>query len=159
MNGPSAAPGPRYQALIELLRTAENLWNASRVFFARWDLSPSQFNVINLLQDFPDGLTQIELSRRLIMHRSNVTGLVDRLEARQLVRRADAPNDRRAFNIVLTAAGRKLLRKIEPHYYRAAETVWGRVSPARARQLVAELTTVSANAERIASDTTDGTDS
>src|SRR5215472_17588421 len=114
-------PGPRYDALIELLRTAENLWNASRVFFARWDLSPSQFNVLNLLQDHTDGLTQVELSRRLIMHRSNVTGLVDRLEARRLVRRKDDPADRRAFNVVLTADGRKLLRQIEPKYYRAAE--------------------------------------
>jgi len=87
------------------------------------------------------------------MHRSNVTGLVDRLEARRLVRRTDDPADRRAFNVVLTPAGRKLLRQIEPHYYRAAETVWGRVSPARAKQLVAELSTVSANADRIAANT------
>lgn len=153
MNGRSAAPGPRYDALIELLRTAENLWNASRVFFARWDLSPSQFNVLNLLQDHPDGLSQVELSRRLIMHRSNVTGLVDRLEARRFLRRKDNPDDRRAFNVILTPAGIKLLRQIEPHYYRAAETVWGSLSPTRAKQLVAELSTVSANADRIARDT------
>ena len=50
MKGDSSTSGPRYQALIELLRTAENLWNASRVFFARWELSPSQFNVLNLLR-------------------------------------------------------------------------------------------------------------
>src|SRR5580704_7589017 len=143
-------PGPRYQALIELLRTAENLWNASRVFFARWDLSPSQFNVLNLLQDHPDGLSQVELSRRLIMHRSNVTGLIDRLEARRLVRRTDNPADRRAFNVILTPSGLKLLRQIEPHYYRAAETVWGKISPVRAKQLVAELSTVTANADRVA---------
>ena len=90
MKGQSARPGPRYQALIELLRTAETLWNASRVFFARWDLSPSQFNVLNLLYEQPGGCTQIELSRQLIMHRSNVTGLVDRLEARGLLQRQDS---------------------------------------------------------------------
>ena len=149
MKDDSITPGPRYQALIELLRAAETLWNASRVFFARWDLSPSQFNVLNLLQDHPDGLTQVELSRRLIMHRSNVTGLVDRLEARRLVCRKDDPADRRAFNVVVTPGGRKLLRQIEPHYYRAAETVWGPISPARARRLVAELNSISLNADRI----------
>ena len=149
MKGHSSTPSPRYEALIELLRTAENLWNASRVFFARWDVSPSQFNVLNLLQDHPAGLTQVELSRRLIMHRSNVTGLVDRLEARRLVRRKDDPADRRAFNVVLAPAGLKLLRRIEPRYYRAAEMVWGRISPARARRLVAELNSVSSNADRI----------
>ena len=120
-----AVPGPRYQALIQLLQTAEALWNASRVFFVRWDLSPSQFNVLNLLQDQADGCTQIELSRQLIMHRSNVTGLVDRLEARGLVSRQESERDRRAYRVVLTASGRNLLRRILPHYHEAAEQVWG----------------------------------
>ena len=46
---------PGYRALMELLRTADTLWNASRVFFERWDLSPSQFNVLNLLRLSPAG--------------------------------------------------------------------------------------------------------
>ncbi len=145
-------PGPRYAALLELLRTAETLWNASRVFFARWDLSPSQFNVLNLLADHPSGCTQVELSRQLIMHRSNVTGLVDRLEARGLVQRTDKAQDRRAFNVILTDAGRKLLRQIEPCYYQAAETVWGSIPASRARQLVAGLGSLNANALQMAKD-------
>ena len=70
----------QYQALLQLLRTADLLWSASRVFFARWELSPSQFNVLNLLSDQTAGLSQIELGRLLITHRSKVTGLIDRLE-------------------------------------------------------------------------------
>src|SRR5215471_17673480 len=89
----------RYNALLQLLRTADTLWNSSRQFFAQWDLSPSQFNVLNLVCDRPDGMSQIELGRRLIMHRSNVTGLIDRLEQRGLVRRKDADGDRRAYRI------------------------------------------------------------
>jgi DNA-binding MarR family transcriptional regulator len=150
MNGTPASPGPRYKALIELLRTTETLWNASRVFFARWDLSPSQFNVLNLLYDLPDGCSQIELSRQLIMHRSNVTGLVDRLESRGLLRRTDNPADRRAFNVLLTPAGKRLIREIQPHYFRAAEEVWGGITTTRAKQLVAELQTISASAEKMA---------
>ncbi len=149
MKGQFSAPGPRYQALIELLRTAETLWNSSRLFFAKWDLSPSQFNVLNLLYDQPAGCTQIELSRRLIMHRSNVTGLVDRLETRGLVCREDSPTDRRAFNVLLTPAGKKLIRQIQPHYYRAAETVWNGLPVERAKQLVSELEAVSRSAEKI----------
>jgi len=152
MKGKAAlpAPGPRYQALIELLRTAESLWNASRVFFARWDLSPSQFNILSLLHDVPGGCSQIELSRQLIMHRSNVTGLVDRLEARGLLQRHPNPTDRRAFNVVITAAGIKLLRQIQPHYFAAAEAVWENMPIERSRWLVAELSAISAKAEEIA---------
>ena len=60
-----SAPGPRYSATLQLLRTAESLWNGSRLFFARWDLSPSQFNVLNLLLEAPAGLTQTDLEKRL----------------------------------------------------------------------------------------------
>jgi len=86
---------PGYRALLELLRTADTVWNASRVFFERWDLSPSQFNVLNLLHANPAGLSQTDLSRQLIMHRSNLTGLVDRLEKRGLVARREVAADRR----------------------------------------------------------------
>ncbi|MBI5387629.1 MAG: MarR family transcriptional regulator [Verrucomicrobia bacterium] len=149
MKNETVSPGPRYQALLQLLRTAETLWNASRALFARWDLSPSQFNVLNLLHELPDGLTQIELSRQLLMHRSNVTGLVDRLEARQLVERHDTPDDRRSYRVALTAGGRKLVLEILPHYYRAAEEVWGGLPVKRANALVAGLTRICGQAERI----------
>src|SRR5258708_5027606 len=95
----------RYRASLQLLRTADTIWNASRVFFERWEISPSQFNVLNLLHSESEGLSQIELSRQLIMHRSNVTGLVDRLEKRGLVSRKEFAPDRRAYRVVLTAQG------------------------------------------------------
>jgi DNA-binding MarR family transcriptional regulator len=144
------APGPRYAALIALFRTADTLWNASRAFFDRWDLSPSQFNLLNLIADFPDGLSQADLGRQLLMHRSNVTGLVDRLEARRLVQRRDQAGDRRAYRVVLTAEGRKRVAEIRPHFFAAAEEVWGQCPVARANRWVADLKEIAANAERMA---------
>lgn len=146
---PIAQPGPRYRALLQILRTAESLWNTSRVFFARWDLSPSQFNVLNLLRDHGDGITQIELSRELITHRSNITGLVDRLEKRGLVRRTAMPRDRRAFLVRLTPAGRRLLQEILPCYHGAAEAVWGGLDAARADRLARDLDRLAANAHNL----------
>jgi len=145
----SDAPGPRYRALLQMLRTAENLWNSSRVFFDRWDLSPSQFNVLNLLSGAPDGLSQIEISRQLIMHRSNATGLIDRLEERGLLHRRATPGDRRAYRVVLTPAARQLLERILPDYYRLAEEVWGNLPVARVSQLLADLSHLDANLAQI----------
>jgi MarR family 2-MHQ and catechol resistance regulon transcriptional repressor len=142
-------PSPRYQALLQVLRTADSLWNVSRVFFVRWELSPSQFNVLNLLSGQAEGLSQIELGRLLIMHRSNVTGLVDRLEQRGLVVRKDAAGDRRAYRVVLTSDGRKLMQRVLPEYYRVAEKVWGGFAVTRARRLAADLQTLTANAEKL----------
>lgn len=142
----SAAPDPRYAALLALLRAADTVWNASRALFARWDLGPSQFNVINLLADQPGGLTQAELGRALIMHRSNVTGLVDRLERRGLLERREAAGDRRAWRVCLTPAGHRLWREIHPHYQDAARKVWGRLAARRARELTRVLDTLAGQA-------------
>jgi len=143
-------PGPHYEAMLQLLRTAETLWNSSRIFFSRWDLSPSQFNVLNVLRDSAEGLSQTELSRELLTHRSNVTGLIDRLEERKLVKRQSVPGDRRAYRVVLTEAGQQLLQEILPVFYQAAEEVWSPMSAKRARELVAELDSINTQAELIA---------
>jgi DNA-binding MarR family transcriptional regulator len=141
---------PGYRALMELLRTADTVWNASRVFFERWGLSPSQFNVLNLLRLNPSGLSQTDLSRQLIMHRSNLTGLVDRLEQRGLVARREVAADRRAYSVVLTAAGSKLLQGILPQYYADAARVWDHLPARRADALIADLQKAAQNAQDIA---------
>jgi DNA-binding MarR family transcriptional regulator len=142
----------RYQALIQLLRTADTIWNASRLFFERWDLSPSQFNVLNLLYSERFGLSQAELSRQLIMHRSNVTGLVDRLEHRRLVARQDVAADRRAYRVVLTPAGKRLVNRILPAYHKGARRVWDGFSMKAIQEAVATFHRVSRNAEWVASE-------
>ena len=145
---PSTSTTSRYQALLQLLRTADAIWEASRVFFGAWELSPSQFNILNLLQSRPEGLSQTDLGRQLITHRSNVTGLVDRLEKRGLVQRKEVTSDRRAYRVVLTDAGSRLLNEILPHYYRQAERVWDGVSDSRIIEALAALDHVAANANQ-----------
>lgn len=141
---------PRHIALLQLLRTAEAIWKASRVFFERWNLSPSQFNVLNLLRLHAEGLSQTELSKLLLMHRSNVTGLVDQLEGRGLVRREEAAGDRRAYRVRLTSSGSKLLAGILPSYFDGAIRVWRDISARRAEQLTETLANVASHVERIA---------
>ena len=138
--------------MLQLLQTADTLWNASRVFFAPWELSPSQFNILNLLHLHPDGLSQSELSRFLIMHRSNLTGLVDRLEQRRLVERQEVTGDRRAYRVVLTKAGDKLVREILPDYYAGAEQVLADMSERRAGELAKDLARIAENALRTAAE-------
>ncbi|HWQ90212.1 MAG TPA: MarR family transcriptional regulator [Clostridia bacterium] len=147
----------RYRTLLQVLRTADAILDASRVFFARWDLSPSQFNVLNLLRLSPDGLSQTDLSRLLIVHRSNVTGLVDRLEKHQLVERKEVAADRRAYRVVLTPKGGQLLAEILPHYYKGAERVWSELTDRRAAELIDQLDAGARKAQLIAKEMADQT--
>jgi len=147
---PVATTSLRYTALLQLLRTADSIWNASRSFFAPWDLGPSQFNVLNLLYGLPEGLSQTELGRRLIVHRSNVTGLVDRLEKRGLVERRELASDRRVYYVALTAKGTKVMDEVLPVYHRKAEEVWGDCPAKVLSEIHAQLTQAARNAAQIA---------
>jgi DNA-binding MarR family transcriptional regulator len=145
----SPIPGQRYRALLTLLRAAETIWNSSRLFFARWNLSPAQFNVLNLLGGQAEGLTQSDLGRQLLTHRSNVTGLVDRLQERGLVRRREMASDRRAWRVVLTPEGARLRNEILPHYHTAAEAVWNGVKAGQLSEVEATLEQLAHNAAQM----------
>lgn len=140
----------RYAALLQLLRTADVIWDASRAFFERWEITPAQFNLLNLLADVPEGRTQSDLSRELLTHRSNITGLVDRLEARGWVKRREQAGDRRAWRVMLTAVGRRRVADILPHYHRAAERLWEGARPAEPRQMLDGLERIAGNARAAA---------
>ena len=141
----SAGSGSQYEALIQLLKTSEAIWEASRIFFSRWDISPSQFNILNLLRDFPEGCTQTQLSRKLITHRSNITGMVDRMEARGLLRRQADPSDRRVFHVVMTPKAEKLLEEVLPQYYESAEKLWKGISDEQSQLILESLNKLASN--------------
>jgi DNA-binding MarR family transcriptional regulator len=58
-----------------------------------------------------DGCLLSELSRALMLDKSAITGLVDRLEDKGLVERRTIPSDRRAITIYLTEEGKAAAKK------------------------------------------------
>src|SRR2546423_1392967 len=74
---------------------------------ARFDLSPIQCHVLHLIEPGRP-LPMSRLAETLSCDASNVTGLVDRLESRGLVRRRLSPRDRRVKVLQLTPAGSRL---------------------------------------------------
>ncbi len=71
------------------------------------DLSPVQCQLLNLI-DPERPLAMNRLAEMLACDASNVTGLVDRLEARGLVQRRPSAEDRRVRVVELTPAGSRL---------------------------------------------------
>src|SRR5687768_14764759 len=72
-----------------------------------FDLSPIQCHVLHLIEPGRP-LPLSRLADTLSCDASNVTGLVDRLESRGLVRREASPRDRRVKVLHLTPAGARL---------------------------------------------------
>ncbi|MFN8025953.1 MAG: MarR family transcriptional regulator [Acidimicrobiia bacterium] len=73
-------------------------------------LSLSQLDALKSLGGDP--CSQRELASQLHFDASNVTDIVDRLEARGIVSRVVDPNDRRVRRLVLTEEGQAVRRKI-----------------------------------------------
>lgn len=140
---------PQYQALLHVLRTAEGLWAVSRPFFERWDISPAQFNLLNLVADQPQGLSQAALGRQLLTHRSNVTGLVDRLERKSWVMRQASATDRRLWQVQITACGRSLVDEIRPLYLVSALQLMEGVSSVEAESMIRLLSRIDNNCQRL----------
>lgn len=73
----------------------------------RIGLSVAKFGVLSKLVEAGEPMALGSLAERSCCVRSNMTQLVDRLEADRLVERVNDPNDRRSVRAVLTPAGRE----------------------------------------------------
>jgi MarR family transcriptional regulator, organic hydroperoxide resistance regulator len=135
----SSDPAARSQAAGSL---AAEAWAELRTLFGQQrrrflgaaselDLHPAQAGA--LLQ-LTSPLPMNELAAMLACDNSNVTGLVDRLEARGLVARQASPEDRRVKHIVLTAAGARMLEQLLERVGRPPSG-FARLAPAEQRQL------------------------
>jgi len=67
-----------------------------------------------------------ELAHELVFSRSNLTRLIDRIEADGLVKRARADADRRGYFAVITAQGLAMRKRIWPVYEKAIDTHFDR---------------------------------
>ncbi|GAA0319462.1 MarR family transcriptional regulator [Streptomyces polychromogenes] len=101
---------PAKLELLELLAaigTAQ--WRDFAAAAARYGLTSTQAKVLAQLQG---PVPMRGLASLLACDASNVTGIVDRLEARGLVRREPEPRDRRVKNVVATDLGRETMRRV-----------------------------------------------
>jgi DNA-binding MarR family transcriptional regulator len=120
---------PAYDLTIAILATANAFLRESGRLFRPYGLTGAQYNVLNILAVRPDGISQRELGDLLVVDRSNVTGLLDRMEKAGWVRRDDDPADRRVYRIGLTAAGRALREKVNPLYLDVVHQITHGIAP------------------------------
>ncbi|HEY6398556.1 MAG TPA: MarR family transcriptional regulator [Solirubrobacteraceae bacterium] len=126
----ASAAGEAWGLLRRLLMSERRRFLAAA---SELDLHPAQAGA--LLQMQPDRpLPMHQLASILACDNSNVTGIVDRLEARGLVARKPYAQDRRVKHIVLTPLGAELRAGMESRMADGSADL-GRLSAAEQRQL------------------------
>lgn len=111
------------EALMGLWWTSLMLKKTSSRLFQDYLASDAQFNIMKLLKDANEPLTQNDLSKMLLVDKSNVTGLIDRLEKQDYIRRNKVEGDRRSYHITLTDEGRELINKLDRMYLKKVSQI------------------------------------
>jgi DNA-binding MarR family transcriptional regulator len=90
-------------------------------------LSMAEFELLVRTANSPEGrLRMVDLASLLLVSKSGVTKLVDRVEQAGLVRRESSAEDRRLTFAVITDAGRQALDRARPAFARGLEQVFSR---------------------------------
>jgi len=89
------------------LQTAQAIEERLEAALVGVDLSVAKYSALKQLAAVDEPLSLSDMAARLVCVRSNVSQLVDRLEADGLVRRVEDPKDRRCVRAALTDLGRE----------------------------------------------------
>lgn len=130
---------------VALLRTADLIRRHAAATVEPHGITLQQFNVLRILRGAGgDGMPTLEVAARMIEQTPGVTRLLDRLEAKGLVRRQRCPKDRRQHLCWITEQGGELLAGLDEPVHTAARASLKGLSAAEQEELIRLLDRVRA---------------
>ena len=128
------------EAVVGLLLTAEALRRRLGDVVEPEGITGQQFNVLRILRGaHPDTLPTLEIAARMIEKTPGITRLLDRLDAKGLVRRDRGTDDRRCVYCRITPRGLDLLARLDEPVRRVAIDAFRGLPVAERIALVATL--------------------
>lgn len=101
------------EALLNLQRTADHLQIAYTRLFRDHGITSQQYNVLRILRGAGEPLPILEIGDRMVTVVPAITGLIDRLEKRGLVKRTRTEADRRVVTVSILNKGLNLLAGLD----------------------------------------------
>ena len=109
--------------LYELVRAYQAFESYSASHIRTLGLTAPQFDIVATLGN-TDGMSFKDLGEKTLITKGTLTGVIDRLEAKSLVRRVASPSDGRSQIVQLTKAGEVLFAKVFPAHLNHLEQVF-----------------------------------
>jgi DNA-binding MarR family transcriptional regulator len=132
--------------VVALLRTADVVRRYIARVLEPYGITPQQYNVLRILRGAgSEGIPTLTIAERMIEEAPGITRLLDRLEAKGLVRRQRCPEDRRQVLCHATPQALDLLGRIDGAMDGADEAALGKLSQEDRAQLIRLLDTVRAS--------------
>jgi len=114
-------------AFIKLMRATDSVGAHLASHMEAAGLTMGQFGVMEALLHLGP-MKQSDIGAKLLRSGSNITMVLDNLERRGFVKRARRTDDRRAIQITLTPAGRRMITDLFPHHARRITRLFGSLS-------------------------------
>jgi len=111
------------------------------------DITPPQFEVLLTLWE-KDGLALNEVGKLLARDGPTITGIIDRLEQKQLVLRKRNANDRRCIQVMLTPKARGMKDEMTSRLQDSLQKILGDLTRLEMEQLESILTKMHMNIEQ-----------
>jgi DNA-binding MarR family transcriptional regulator len=122
----------------ELVRTYQAFSAYSEENIRELGLTAPQFDVICTLGNTP-GMMMGQLAEKTLVTKGTLTGIIDRLEQKGLVRREVPPENRRCFIIVLTPEGERVFETVFPAHIDYLKERLGQLSNDEIQQIQSSL--------------------
>ncbi len=121
------AQKPCIPVLRELARAYQDFESYSAIHIRTIGLTPSQFDIIATLGN-TTGMSFRNLGEKTLITKGTLTGVVNRLEAKNLVRRVASPSDGRSQIVQLTRKGEAFFAQVFPAHMNHIEQVFAAFS-------------------------------
>jgi DNA-binding MarR family transcriptional regulator len=123
------------EAMLSILRTSDLLENRLARLLREYDLTPSQYNAMRIMRGEGEPMPCLEVAQRMIQVAPAITRVVDQLVTRRLINKHQSSHDRRVFLVELTAAGTRLLKKLDEPIQTLHQSLLGHVSKSDLKML------------------------
>jgi len=137
MNNPYQGSAEEKLALdtyVKFIRAVESIKSRIDRQNTTADLSPSQFGTLEMLYHLGP-LNQKDIGQKLLISKSNVVTIIDKLEEHGLARRQRSIEDRRCIFVHLTEDGREKIEQILPVHVAAITREMNRVTAEEQKEL------------------------
>jgi DNA-binding MarR family transcriptional regulator len=140
---------PEQEAVVGLLRTADVLRRRLAGVVEPHGVTLQQFNVLRILRGAgAAGLPTLDIALRMVERAPGITRLLDRLEAKRLVKRKRCPRDRRQVLCWITRDGLGLLARLDRPMEKGNDAALGGLPGRELNRLVRLLDAVRASRPR-----------
>ena len=141
---------PGHEGMVSLLRTADRIRRAGSRLVEPHGITDQQYNVLRILRGArTQGLPTLEIAERMIEQAPGITRLLDRLEAKGLVRRKRCPQDRRQVLCWISAPGLRVLVALDRPLAELDDVLLRALGRQRAAQLIELLDQVRTAYQRL----------